>query len=404
MATNVQTILGRVTSNPPVSADPVRYKFLSLPNAEPNLYLPAKTGLDSSKYFLLSNPLTGERFWSNNIIAVNGSNIGIGTELPGEKLSIVGNLSATGNIFGTIVTPVTPAAAGKNTFVQYNSAGFLGADGGFVYKPSLSALQVGTGNNVTGQQASIAGGTANTGAGNFSFIGAGDGNNNPSVNGVIGGGKSNIVTGDYSFIGGGRENEANDIYSAVAGGFNNVAGGLGSFIGSGENNTIAAATSDNAILGGQSNVVNHNNAFVIGSNITTVSANYTYVEGLDIKNHIILNASVAERYSDLTPLSNVVNINLDNGTTFNVTLTSNVNSFTITNFIENKVNSFALFLSQDAVGGRLVNFTFTGKTLKWNQGNVPLMTSAINATDFYTFITDDGGSTWYGLTKGQNFS
>lgn len=404
MATNVQTILGRVTTNPPVSADPVRYQFLSLPNAEPNLYLPAKTGPDSNEYFLLSNPLTGERFWSNNIIAVNGSNIGIGTELPGEKLSIVGNLSATGNIYGTIVTPVTPAAAGQNTFVQYNSAGFLGADGGFVYKPSLSALQVGAGNNVTGQQASIAGGIANTGAGNFSFIGAGDGNNNPSVAGVIGGGKSNIVTGDYSFIGGGRQNEANDIYSAVAGGFNNVAGGLGSFIGSGENNTIAAATSDNAILGGQSNVVNHNNAFVLGSNITTVSANYTYVEGLDVKNHIVLNASVAERYSGLTPLSNVITINLDNGTTFNVTLTSDVNSFNITNFIENKVNSFALFLSQDAVGGRTVNFTFTGKTLKWNQGNVPLMTSAANATDFYLFITNNGGSNWYGFTAGQNFS
>ena len=404
MATNVQTILGRVTTNPPVSADPVRYSFLSLPNAEPNLYLPAKTGPDSSKYFLFSNPLTGERFWSNNIIAVNGNKIGIGTELPGEILSVVGNISATGNIFGNILTPVVPAAAGQNTFVQYNSAGFLGADGGFVYKPTLSALQVGVGNNVTGQQASIAGGFNNSAAGNFSFIGAGDTNNNPSVAGVIGGGKSNLVTGDYSFVGGGRQNEANDIYAGVVAGFNNDASGLASFIGAGENNTIAPGTADNAILGGQSNTVNHNNSFVLGSNITTVSANYTYVENLDIKNHIVLNASVAERYSALAPLSNVITINLDNGTTFNVTLTANVNSFTISNFLENRVNSFALFLTQDNIGGKLVNFTFTGKTLKWNQGNVPLMTSGANATDFYTFVTNDGGSTWYGFTAGQNFS
>jgi hypothetical protein len=404
MAPNVQTILGRVTTNPPVSADPVRYRFLSLPNAEPNLYLPAKTGPDSSKYFLLSNPLTGERFWSNNILAVNGNKIGIGTELPSEILSVVGNISATGNIYGNVVTPIVPSAAGLDTYVQFNSGGLLGADAGFVYKTNTRALQVGFGSNTSGTQASIAGGFNNTAAGNFSFIGSGDTNNNSSVAGVIGGGKGNLNTGDYSFIGGGRENETNDIYSAVAGGYSNEASGLGTFIGGGEFNTIAAGTSDGAILGGLGNTVNHNNSFILGSGITSTSANYTYVENLDIKNHIVLNASVAERYSALTPLSNVVDINLDNGTTFNVTLTANINSFNITNFLLNRVNSFALFLNQDNTGGKTVSFTFTGKTLKWNQGNVPLMTSAANATDFYTFITNDGGSTWFGFTAGQNFS
>jgi hypothetical protein len=55
-----------------------------------------------------------------------------------------------------------------------------------------------------------------------------------------------------------------------------------SFIGGGSNNTINAFRYS-SILGGQSNTVNHQNAHIIGSNTTSVSANTTHVERLNIK-------------------------------------------------------------------------------------------------------------------------
>ena len=98
-----QTATGRVPTNPPLSADPGRYEFLNLPNAEPNLSLPVKTGNDQAKYVLLSDPLIGTRTWSTSAtIALSGDRVGIGTDLPNEKLTVVGNISATGLVYGQI--------------------------------------------------------------------------------------------------------------------------------------------------------------------------------------------------------------------------------------------------------------------------------------------------------------
>jgi hypothetical protein len=403
--TSVQTIAGRVRVNPPLSADLIRYEFLSLSNAEPNLSLPSLATNPSAYSFLLSDSLTGYRAWSDNFFYdILNDNIGIGVEFPNEKLTVVGNISATGSIFGNIISPIIPAAAGDEGFVQFNGNNILSADAGFVYKKSLSSLQVGNRNLVTGQQATIAGGFNNTAAGNFSFIGSGDTNNNPSVAAVIVGGKSNIATGDYSFIGGGRDNQTNDIYAGVVTGFNNDASGLASFIGGGEDNTITPGTQNNAILGGVNNTLNHNDSFIVGSNISSVSANFTYVENLEVVKQTIFNGSIAEKYNNTVPVSNVANINLLNGTTFNLLLTANINSFNLTNIIADKVNSFALFVEQDGSGGKSVNWTFTGKTLKWaNGGLAPVVTAAAGSVDFFTFVTNDGGTTWYGLIPGQNF-
>lgn len=188
------------------------------------------------------------------------------------------------------------------------------------------------------------------------------------------------------------------------------------------------------ILGGKNNTNNYNNTFIVGSDIQAFADDYTLAKNLSAmyksyagddasstqwhQAFVYTNSQSARLqqpsldarygnlsgYSNITPLANIVAINLDRNTTFNVTLTSNVNSFTVSNLLENKVNSFALFLTQDTIGNKLVNFTFTGKTVKWGGGNVPLMTSGANATDFYMFVTNDGGSTWYGSVMGQNFS
>jgi hypothetical protein len=104
----------------------------------------------------------------------------------------------------------------------------------------------------------------------------------------------------------------------------------------------------------------------------------------------------------LVPIASVINIDLTQGTTANITLTSNVSFFNISNYIYNKVNSFTMFIKQDAVGQRLVNFVFYGLTVKWNNGNIPAVTLSANCVDVYTFISNDGGSTWFGFVAAQN--
>lgn len=112
---------------------------------------------------------------------------------------------------------------------------------------------------------------------------------------------------------------------------------------------------------------------------------------------------VAETYTTANPSSNVITIDVSKATVFNSTLTANVTSFTINGSISGRMNCFTLFLSQDGTGGRTVTWTFTGKTLKWGGSTAPTMTSTLNKTDVYTFMSNDGGTTWYGFVGGQNF-
>lgn len=87
--------------------------------------------------------------------------------------------------------------------------------------------------------------------------------------------KGNINAGYGNSITGGTK-------SSIVGGEGNSNSATQSFIGGGLNNTINTSSSYSSINGGQNNIVNHTNAHIIGSNITSVAANTTHVEGLNI--------------------------------------------------------------------------------------------------------------------------
>lgn len=61
--------------------------------------------------------------------------------------------------------------------------------------------------------------------------------------------------------------------------------------------------------------------------------------------------------------------------------------------------SFTVILT-DSGGPR--NITFTG--VKWSGGTDPTVMSAASAIDIYTFLTIDGGTTWYGFTGGTSMA
>jgi len=297
------TISGKIYTVPPTSADSGRYQFINLQNAEPNLGLPALSTNGNTKYSLLSDPIMGTRYWSNNTVAVNGQFVGMGTDTPNQKLTVVGNISATGTIYANTISfsGIQVAAAGKNTFVQYNSNGSLSGDGGFTYLQAYSSVVIGVNNTTVG--GSILGGASNSINNLYGGIVGGTQNAINNQYGFIGGGYSNSINGDYAVVAGGSQNNAAGTYSVIGGGASNRETGLYNFIGSGNNNvitqgnysvivggydnTVASAIAQYAtIVGGQMNTASQANTFILGSYINTISANYTYVNNISSQNMI----------------------------------------------------------------------------------------------------------------------
>lgn len=298
-----QSISGRIKTVAPVNADTNRYSFVNLQNTEPNLGLPIAVYNSQARFLLASDTITGTRYWTNSAnFAIWNDNIGVGTETPPEKLTVVGNLSVTGNIYGNVsaLSGQSPIAAGKTSQVQFNSGGFLGAEPGFTYSTANSAITVGFNNTSTGQYGGILGGANNVASSPGAMVVGGSSNVINNQYGVIVGGTQNTIASDYSVINGGLGNYTYSTYAAivggnynkargyanlVAGGVLNDANGLYSAILGGYNNAILDDYA--AILGGQNNIAQKKNVFILGSNLTAITGNYTYVNNISSQGQLV---------------------------------------------------------------------------------------------------------------------
>jgi hypothetical protein len=203
-------------------------------------------------------------------------------------------------------------SGGKNNTIT-GATSFIGG-GAFNISTGLYSIVVaGNRNSSTATYSCIIGGSGNTVSANLSFIGSGRQNTLSGNNGFIGvglvntissnrsfigsgrentlsvgaytsivNGKSNSVSGSYSGILGGTGNTISGINSFIIGGKNNVISGSTAFIGGGARNRIDSNTEFSSIQAGSGNTVTVSNTHVIGSSISATTANYTYVENLNI--------------------------------------------------------------------------------------------------------------------------
>ena len=115
-----------------------------------------------------------------------------------------------------------------------------------------------------------------------------------------------------------------------------------------------------------------------------------------------------EAVQSVTPSSNIVTIDLSQAQTFDVNVNAAITQFTITN-IPSESSSFTLKVTQDSTGGYAVGIdTFKDSggaaiPVYWSGSVIPIVTTTADKTDIYTFITFDGGSSFYGVSGGQNF-
>jgi len=100
--------------------------------------------------------------------------------------------------------------------------------------------------------------------------------------------------------------------------------------------------------------------------------------------------------------SSVLELDLENGNVFAVTLTEDVTTLNLSNPpASGKAGSITIILAQDATGGWA--FTWPA-SVKWAGGTAPTLTTTAGSIDIITLLTVDGGTTWYGMLAGGDFA
>jgi len=154
----------------------------------------------------------------------------------------------------------------------------------YSFNANTSAIQTTIGgNSALGQFSNVEGGYGNLASGLYSNVNGGTINVAGSAWATVGGGNLNQALSGYSVVAGGWSNCATNWASSVGGGYGNRALGSGTYVGGGLNNTASGTYS--AILGGQNNTTNNlSGTFIVGTGLSAVSANYTYINNLELGN------------------------------------------------------------------------------------------------------------------------
>jgi hypothetical protein len=150
---------------------------------------------------------------------------------------------------------------------------------------------------------------------------------------------------------------------------------------------------NNNATGGSANLTfNLNgNVFSVGSStlVANVSNNSVTASG-----NLTATMKSSKDFMIANTNTNAANtVNLADSNYFRHTLTASV-QFTFINAPTSGTGQmFSLLLLQDGVGGRTPTFA---NTVYWAGGAIPPATTAANARDLWTFITYDGGATYWG--------
>ena len=99
--------------------------------------------------------------------------------------------------------------------------------------------------------------------------------------------------------------------------------------------------------------------------------------------------------------ANVLTLDLTTAQMFTVSLNANITTFTITNTpaTANRSIGFTLIFTADGTA-RTVTW---GAAVKWANNDPPALTSTNAKKDILSFVSPDGGTTWYGFIGGLNF-
>lgn len=149
--------------------------------------------------------------------------------------------------------------------------------------------------------------------------------------------------------------------------------------------------------------VNSTTAIVTTLTSTSLTSNTVTANSISTSSGLLdAQSPISETFSTVTSSSNATTLDLTTSSNFQHTLTENT-TFTFSNpAVSGKATSFTLKLVQDASAS---GYTVTWPaSVDWPSATAPTLTATASAVDLFVFYTNDGGTTWYGLTAGANLA
>ena len=135
-----------------------------------------------------------------------------------------------------------------------------------------------------------------------------------------------------------------------------------------------------------------NNTTTIGNTTVTLGSTSSSLGNVTLVNTTVTNYTETPYTANS---STAITLALTNGTVQIITLTGNA-TITMPTAVSGK--SFILLLRQDATGSRSVTWT----TVNWAGATAPTITGTASKQDIFSFFSD--GTSWYGVTVGQNYT
>ncbi|OLC16102.1 MAG: hypothetical protein AUH29_06215 [Candidatus Rokubacteria bacterium 13_1_40CM_69_27] len=142
---------------------------------------------------------------------------------------------------------------------------------------SVGGFVVGFHNTVSGDFASVSGGSTNTASGDFASVSGGGANAASGDFASVSGGASNTASGVLASVSGGAANTAKGVRASVSGGSGNTASGGVASVSGGTGNTASGGVA--SVSGGGSNTASGSLASVSGGSGNTASGLLSSVSG-----------------------------------------------------------------------------------------------------------------------------
>ena len=198
----------------------------------------------------------------------------------------------------------------------------------------------------------------------------------------------------------------NGFFSSIGGGNNNIiTSSKYSYIGAGQNNTIESGSDYSSILGGSNNTTSYENSFIIGSNLTSNKACYTFMNNLDVEgtaSATIFSGSFVGDGRNLTGISGSGSTNTGSlVTSASISSTGSGNTITFTKG-DNSTFDITVNTGSDGSSTNTGSLVTSASISSTGSGNTITFTKGDNSTFDITVNTGSGSGGGNSITVQDN--